>query len=115
MRGEDALGLASLGVTRGSPPHARGRLGIPADSRVGTRITPACAGKTLENSTKNVFVRDHPRMRGEDCLYVEDPYTGAGSPPHARGRRGQNPPREEGLGITPACAGKTAKWERPAS
>ena len=47
MRGEDGDSLDVCGVDAGSPPHARGRLGVDALRDLQDRITPACAGKTL--------------------------------------------------------------------
>ena len=52
---------------------------------------------------------DHPRMRGEDALAVAALPMGIGSPPHARGRPTQYGRRAISCGITPACAGKTAR------
>ena len=46
-------------------------------------------------------------MRGEDDLVVKGDFTGAGSPPHARGRRLDDVEAESAERITPACAGKT--------
>ena len=48
MRGEDSESPCSCLERGGSPPHARGRLCIVADALYETRITPACAGKTLD-------------------------------------------------------------------
>ena len=46
-------------------------------------------------------------MRGEDAFVFNLPTERHGSPPHARGRQGEYTRTFEGLGITPACAGKT--------
>ena len=47
MRGEDdALGGLAMMIA-GSPPHARGRLTFETSANNASRITPACAGKTL--------------------------------------------------------------------
>ena len=128
MRGEDYFGLEVVDCRFGSPPHARGR---HLDDRVwvrGERITPACAGKTESAGGKPVVKRDHPRMRGEDVVFLLLGMSIPGSPPHARGRRREhltavNPPMDHPrmrgedrtpcsgvlnpLWITPACAGKT--------
>ena len=34
-----------------------------------TRITPACAGKTVAIKAGEGIDPDHPRMRGEDCCH----------------------------------------------
>ena len=46
-------------------------------------------------------------MRGEDLAVEDGDFDGAGSPPHARGRRVPVGGGRGGVGITPACAGKT--------
>ena len=56
------------------------------------RITPACAGKTIQGGANLLSFKDHPRMRGED-LHCHDGRV-------AYGR------------ITPACAGKTRRFVR---
>ena len=50
---------------------------------------------------------DHPRMRGEDPCGPAKESQSSGSPPHARGRQGAVGRHLPGVGITPACAGKT--------
>ena len=48
-------------------------------------------------------------MRGEDFCAVCGGAELQGSPPHARGRRGNSTTRTAATGITPACAGKTSR------
>ena len=108
MRGEDLrLRIRSL-VIRGSPPHARGRLGVKVDAGRICWITPACAGKTGGLSGPFNLCKDHPRMRGEDELWIATMRGRGGSPPHARGRLVRSPDPNLPDRITPACAGKTA-------
>ena len=111
MRGEDETHGLNIHPTRGSPPHARGRLSdkfefeelgritpacagktvTPVSSGDdGTWITPACAGKTLAFARKPPRMEDHPRMRGEDCPVGVIVITR--------------------IRITPACAGKTQNF-----
>ena len=71
------------------------------------RITPACAGKTSRCRGRARSSTDHPRMRGEDTTRRVLTQRVPGSPPHARGRRRVVIPAGAGVGITPACAGKT--------
>ena len=107
MRGEDIDGGVAFEMDYGSPPHARGRR-VEDDFHAATcRITPACAGKTSNARGWRSRDRDHPRMRGEDACTTVARRCSAGSPPHARGRRGTGFSHIETLGITPACAGKT--------
>ena len=47
-------------------------------------------------------------MRGEDGFEVRDTIAWLGSPPHARGRLEPGALPGAGVGITPACAGKTS-------
>ena len=46
MRGEDLKPAGQMIIEGGSPPHARGRLGMMFLAGVVRGITPACAGKT---------------------------------------------------------------------
>ena len=66
MRGEDILLRYLPRTGSGSPPHARGRPNTSFSSCTGSRITPACAGKTINVAGRPPHNRDHPRMRGED-------------------------------------------------
>ena len=108
MRGEDPVVRESDSPSAGSPPHARGRLeGDHLIVRY-TRITPACAGKTMRRTSRSTLRRDHPRMRGEDLSVAQTTKSVSGSPPHARGRLRRRERRIRARRITPACAGKTA-------
>ena len=107
MRGEDPAAPLLMTVAEGSPPHARGRHMVAIVHYANRRITPACAGKTRRNRWLRKRSTDHPRMRGEDKACTDVWNGAAGSPPHARGRRGDVGSWAGGPGITPACAGKT--------
>ena len=107
MRGEDLCLMLFRMPRAGSPPHARGRRAVEHDRRVDGGITPACAGKTFRTTAPPPAAPDHPRMRGEDEYTLLNSTMGAGSPPHARGRRVHAAQLDDGGGITPACAGKT--------
>ena len=67
MRGEDGPGRWVYTHGEGSPPHARGRPACSGHTLKSCRITPACAGKTVTTERRRPKMRDHPRMRGEDC------------------------------------------------
>ena len=99
----------------GSPPHARGRRKRGVDNINSAGITPACAGKTPANVMKVISFPDHPRMRGEDVEALLPPLLEVGSPPHARGRRGELAGTNRTRRITPACAGKTFAGPDPKS
>ena len=71
------------------------------------RLTPACAGKTVQVSHNNCPCEAHPRLRGEDRdKHFKDIDT-SGSPPLARGRLRLNNTIFNSVRLTPACAGKT--------
>ena len=91
----------------GSSPRVRGKLSETPYRSIGSRLIPACAGKTATKSRSPARCQAHPRVCGENsnlrCLiFVE-----SGSSPRVRGklhrptRKGQTP------GLIPACAGKT--------
>ena len=109
MRGEDPSSPSPAAGALGSPPHARGRRGLPKNVFVAGRITPACAGKTSCVLRKKSGSPDHPRMRGEDPSGRCGHAVISGSPPHARGRPERQPVPLVVKGITPACAGKTGR------
>ena len=108
MRGEDPVESELLAFVMGSPPHARGRRGPVGPFRACSRITPACAGKTVARMSTRRESRDHPRMRGEDPATTPSAKPAAGSPPHARGRLAYDGSFILDWRITPACAGKTS-------
>ena len=73
------------------------------------RITPACAGKSLQLCVSCHWQRDHPRVCGEKFTAAHQIRRAVGSPPRVRGKEFQRLP-EGGLHrITPACAGKRQK------
>ena len=107
MRGEYEESVFVVVSSLGSPPHARG---IPTDTPrylATLGITPACAGNTCLTWHWLTWCRDHPRMRGEYADQAEKGKLEPGSPPHARGIRGNRGDRVRESGITPACAGNT--------
>ena len=93
----------------GSPPRVRGTVsfgfGLDSDSR----ITPACAGNRRPSGCWRVWSPDHPRVCGEQRPGSVCPGGEKGSPPRVRGTgpMGQREVRPQG--ITPACAGNSAR------
>ena len=71
------------------------------------RITPAYAGKSRPPVPMGVFIRDHPRIRGEKSLQSTPQCLESGSPPHTRGKALGGVLDIERRGITPAYAGKS--------
>ena len=51
------------------------------------RITPACAGKTLEARVSEMVIRDHPRVCGKNPEKLDEDSHYGGSPPRVREKR----------------------------
>ena len=66
MCGKDMHWLVIHFRRQGSPPHVRERLQRLFDEEAESRITPACAGKTLLIINHIPWGWDHPRMCGKD-------------------------------------------------
>ena len=85
LRGEQCISSMDGNGSGGSPPLARGTACGRLKAFYPPRITPACAGNSSLSPQFCLSVRDHPRLRGEQCLYSRQKYHGIGSPPLARG------------------------------
>ncbi len=94
------------GKVVGSPPHVRGKVPCFRPDYHNTRITPACAGKSLYHIPNGGKREDHPRMCGEKCHSNLCHYPLSGSPPHVRGKVRRRSAIVICVRITPACAGK---------
>ena len=70
----------------GSPPRGRGKGSGPAARPCPDRITPAWAGKSIQQIEKQCIFEDHPRTGGEKLGKISAPNIGQGSPPHRRGK-----------------------------
>ena len=86
IRGEDSVRPLSTPTGAGSPPHTRGRFRAGAIYTPGRRFTPAYAGKIMSNFLSPTPKRVHPRIRGEDLVWLLTVTSLRGSPPHTRGR-----------------------------
>ena len=75
--------------------------------KVGRRITPAHAGKTMQQRRVAEMGRDHPRACGENSSMQLAASQYAGSPPRMRGKLSDEEIRAYAWRITPAHAGKT--------
>ena len=64
----------------------RGKAEEPPEQTVATRITPACAGKSLNARFPAVTLKDHPRVCGEKNERITKQTKNAGSPPRVRGK-----------------------------
>ena len=92
----------------GSPPRVLGKVLQLICTIDDLGITPACAGKSCSPFRPRGLSWDHPRVCGEKFVGFSNTSSCAGSPPRVRGK-GESPEKgENGLRITPACAGKSA-------
>ena len=89
----------------GSPPRVRGTASGMHLHRRRKRITPACAGNSPPRTTSTLFLKDHPRVCGEQLVRVARGGLGMGSPPRVRGTEGKTDINPMWRRITPACAG----------
>ena len=71
------------------------------------RDHPRVRGEEASKNDPLVVVGDHPRVRGEEKLSTLLSHSMPGSPPRARGRGVSLAQKGCGVGITPACAGKS--------
>ena len=93
-------------VRRGSPPRGRGKV-VPAVIVIGALgITPAWAGKSALWPRCGRDAEDHPRVGGEKADTLGEVLMEMGSPPRGRGKGENMNAYAEGIGITPAWAGK---------
>ena len=93
----------------GSSPRVRGK---PVSETIDFNVCgliPACAGKTRSFNFGEEFKKAHPRVCGENSSEGRLAPASQGSSPRVRGK----PPFwglfRGGLGLIPACAGKTAE------
>ena len=112
MCGEKAGDIRKAKRKQGSPPRVRGKAQTSTIIRRSRRITPACAGKRSEAPKGQQQERDHPRVCGEKPLtwFWQGPCLG--SPPRVRGKADFCISAERHAGITPACAGKRAPFQK---
>ena len=98
----------------GSPPRVRGEGKSRSRKAKRTRITPACAGRSLPRSHRRALPRDHPRVCGEKFEIKVHSSRRTGSPPRVRGEglRPELVVKEDR--ITPACAGRRI-WQKSTS
>ena len=108
LRGEKATAGWWLHYKMGSPPLTRGKGIYRRDERAALRITPAYAGKSVEQDPVAYAVKDHPRLRGEKPDYEIDVMRELGSPPLTRGKEAGQARIGQQHGITPAYAGKSS-------
>ena len=109
MGGEKNFSFCISNLTRGSPPHGRGKVRTRPSKAPPAGITPAWAGKSSVRSFIGRSRGDHPRMGGEKIVYDLPIKQEEGSPPHGRGKGSFLLAQRVCDGITPAWAGKSTK------
>jgi len=95
--------------SRGSPPHAWGRLGGCLAAVARQRLTPTRVGTTVPVAGERNVAGAHPHTRGDDSLRPPRPIDSPGSPPHAWGRRMLIVFDEAVGGLTPTRVGTTRR------
>ena len=106
--GENHILDADHFVTSGSPPRVRGKRSREVVEGRLVGLTPACAGKTPTGKPSPGTRGAHPRVCGENPAATLVVTPRAGSPPRVRGKPVLSATSSSPLGLTPACAGKTA-------
>ena len=109
MGGEKNFSFCISNLTRGSPPHGRGKVRTRPSKAPPAGITPAWAGKSSVRSFIGRSRGDHPRMGGEKIVYDLPIKQEEGSPPHGRGKVIVQIDAPRPRRITPAWAGKRAE------
>ena len=109
MCGEKSYTVAFVILYAGSPPRVRGKVMAFSSSDSAFRITPACAGKRIQNEAEPRKWTDHPRVCGEKMFSISGDVKYPGSPPRVRGKVGFIVLVQTAIGITPACAGKSGR------
>ena len=113
--GEKSKTKDTAAYTPGSPPHVRGKVLFRSFIVQPFGITPAYAGKRSAASRPAAAARDHPRVCGEKQALLCTWMFLQGSPPRMRGKESHARRKRQAHGITPACAGKSSRPDRPST
>ena len=113
MGGEKELIAAAAVLVAGSPPRGRGKVERKVQGRGAFGITPAWAGKSATEITRNYAKKDHPRVGGEKGPRPGQVGRPPGSPPRGRGKDPWAAFHAFTLRITPAWAGKREFQQLP--
>ena len=105
--GKTACGRTPAGVT-GAHPRVCGENSSPRSSRLAdSGSSPRVRGKRERASRQLFFSTAHPRVCGENRRWNFAQARLRGSSPRVRGKPPLRPPDVGGVGLIPACAGKT--------
>ena len=99
----------------------RGKAVLRVALCIGVGITPAYAGKSTVGRNRPARYLDHPRVCGEKRALSRSCAACGGSPPRMRGKVTKYVCKPQGVGITPAYAGKSCiyrsttsiSWDHP--
>ena len=106
-RGENSLPAQGMTLEFGSSPLTRGKPRDLVTARIGSRLIPAHAGKTIYPDPSRSALEAHPRSRGENCATTSDAVMMVGSSPLTRGKPIFAPGLPIRIRLIPAHAGKT--------
>ena len=106
-RGENVVLRQLSGVTAGSSPLTRGKLGCASFRYKTSGLIPAHAGKTDAGCNRHRDAGAHPRSRGENDGTCRSGSLRMGSSPLTRGKHRSTSAITSSMGLIPAHAGKT--------
>ena len=94
----------------GDHPRVCGKKAVTRYFRLDTAGSPPrMRGKAVDGAGQSEGGEDHPRVCGEKSTTSEDAGSLPGSPPRMRGKGSRMTRATSMVGITPACAGKSAR------
>ena len=105
--GENQPPAATCTASLGSSPRVRGKPAFATEIPYGLGLIPACAGKTRKGGVCGGRAGAHPRVCGENALFIGGVLSKAGSSPRVRGKLRVTLLASVRPGLIPACAGKT--------
>ena len=105
--GENSTSYGTRPAARGSSPRVRGKRFSGARRITLGRLIPACAGKTMHGFVSVAKAGAHPRVCGENCIWIGAPESIEGSSPRVRGKPLNGLHHLSSSRLIPACAGKT--------
>ena len=94
-------------IVVGSLPRVREKPKLVEEEQIESRITPACAGKTVGIRCTSNPAWDHSRVCGKNVIWINQSEDVMGSLPRVREKLDKNLWVVMYSRITPACAGKT--------
>ena len=110
--GEQGDGNGRAGLDRGSSPRVRGTE-LAAGQRIGDiRFIPACAGNRWSAIHHTLANAVHPRVCGEQLIWITVKSENIGSSPRVRGTVALVRCRTRYSRFIPACAGNSSSMQR---